>query len=59
MELCISTRASSSSPRVEEKCRYDDRESVVPVLDKPIDEAPTAGNNYWRHCLSCGRWLLP
>lgn len=39
------------------ECRYCGSSSVVPVLDKRMDEAPAAGNKYRRHCLSCARWL--
>lgn len=40
-----------------EPCRYCASERVAAVLDKRIEQAPTAGNKYRKRCLGCGRWL--
>lgn len=40
-----------------DECRYCASERVAPVLDKRIEQAPTAGNKYRTRCLSCWRWL--
>lgn len=40
-----------------DECRYCASERVAPVLDKRIEQAPTAGNKYRTRCLACWRWL--
>ncbi len=39
-----------------EECDYCGAVSVVPVLDKRIEKAPTAGNKYRTRCTNCWRW---
>lgn len=40
-----------------DECRFCGSERVVPVLDKRIEQSPTAGNKYRTRCLTCWRWL--
>jgi len=42
---------------VSDECEYCGSERVAPVLDKRIEQSPTAGNKYRTRCLSCWRWL--
>lgn len=42
---------------MQSECRYCGSTAVVPVLDKRIENSPTAGNKFRTICQGCDRWL--